>query len=227
MAEGDYVKKAAMAGMMLLEYRDSLRACHNGTSGANTALKHNKSTPKEDQFKPWLAAHGIAERTAYRWIEVAERVARLQLQLPAAADFRPAIDVEGVVISLSQALTTPDAELPQKALQFKQGFFDFLQDKTLAEAARAAVDGESPGSRITRAGAGKAHGGSRGEDRKAWPTFIAKKLSDASSHLEHWPQFTAGQREITQDALRNAFEKWPTGFLEYAQKAIKAELAKR
>lgn len=234
-AEHDYATKAVIAGMLLSEFRHSLaRSCHSGNSVANAAFKHNQNTPKQDLFLPWLNSHGIAQRTAYRWMNAAERVARHQLRLPAAALFSPFIDIQGEQVPLSRALLAstpsdgdPGSYLPPKLAEFRQSFFDFMSDKTLAEATRAAVDGESPAHRITRAASGKSDGGTTGEDRKAWHTFIAEKLSDISSHLKHWRSFTTPQKECTQEALLNAVEKWPTPVLEHLQKAIKLELTLR
>jgi hypothetical protein len=226
-AERDYATKAVLAGMLLIEYRDSLRPSHCGNSKPNLPVKHNQATPKEEQFLAWLHGKGIARNTAYRWMTAAERVARLQLGLATAEPFSPVIDVEGTIIPLSQALTAPEAELPDQALSFRQGFFDFLEDKTLAEATRAAVDGESPAHRITRAGAGKTKGGHAGEDRKDWPTFIAEKLSDVSSHLKHFRKFSGPQKDLAYEHLHRAVEQWPTPVLEHLQKCIKLEMAKR
>jgi hypothetical protein len=226
-AERDYATKAVVAGILLLEYRDHLRTAHCEPGRSNAVLKHNQHTLPEHNFTLWVETQGIPISTAKRWMNAAERVARLQMGLTLAADFRPSIDVEGVVVPLSAALTAPEAELPDQALSFRQGFFDFLEDKTLAEATRAAVDGESPAHRITRAGAGKTKGGHAGEDRKDWPTFIAEKLSDVSSHLKHFRKFSGPQKDLAYEHLHRAVEQWPTPVLEHLAKCIKLEMAKR
>ena len=92
-------------------------------------------------------------------MQAAERAARIGLHLVSADIFAPVIEIEGISIPLSQALTAPEAELPPRALEFKQAFFDFMADKTISEAARAVVDGESPGGRLSRAAGGKNQGG--------------------------------------------------------------------
>lgn len=226
-AEADYATKAVIAGLLLLEHRQALCSCHSGTGKTNDVIRHNQHTSSDKNFTLWIERNGIAKRTAYRWMGAAECVARLQLGLQTAEPLLPYIDVEGVSVPLSQALTAPEAELPPKAMAFRQGVFDFMSDKTLAEAMTAALDGESPAHRITRAAAGKLHGGTRGEDRKAWHTFVAEKLSDVGSHLKHWRSFTADQKTATLEAFTRQVEKWPTPVLEHIKKAAQLELQKR
>jgi len=242
-AEHDYATKAVIAGMLLNEFRHHLaRTSHTEKSSlispispiSPTTIHGRNQHSKGDSFLPWIESHGIAKPTAYRWMTAAERVARHQLNLPQAAPFTPFIEIHGEPVPLSKALLAPTpsdgpagSQLDPRLASFRQSFFDFMQDKTLAEATRAAVDGESPAHRITRAAAGKATGGTKGEDRKAWHTFIAEKLSDISAHLKHWRSFTGPQKECTQEALHRAVEKWPTPVLEHMAKAIKLELTRR
>jgi hypothetical protein len=227
-AERDYAQKAVIAGIFLIEYRAKLACiCHDGNSRTNSRLKHNNHTPKDDLFLPWLESHGIPQRTAYRWMQAAERVARLQLNIQAAVPFTPAIEVDGTAIPLSQALTCPEAELPDQARSFRQAFFDFMADKTIAEACRAAVEGESPAYRISRAGAGKLAGGSHGEDRKAYHLFIAEKLGDISTHLKSWHKLSAAQREAIEDAFSRSLDAWPSPLLEHLVKHAKLALSRR
>ncbi len=246
-AERDYAQKAVIAGVFLLEYRAALscpchdgnsrpnagvehnltRLCHCVTSGANSSVKHNQNTPKDELFSAWLNSHGIPHRTAYRWMQAAERVARLQLNIQAAVPFTPAIEVNGAAIPLSQALTCPEAELPDQARSFRQAFFGFMADKTIAEACRAAVEGESPAHRISRAGAGKLAGGCHGEDRKAYHVFIAEKLGDISTHLRSWHKLSASQREAIEDAFCRSLDAWPSPLLEHLVKYAKIALSRR
>jgi hypothetical protein len=226
LAEKDLALKAVIAGMHLLEFRASQKCLSHGETGkTNEVIRNNQYS--ETTLTAWFEANKISRASAYRWMDLAERVARGRVGLSAAAPFSPVIDVEGVVVPMSQVLTAPEGDLPDKALEFRQGVFTFMQDKTLREAAMSALAGESPGHRYTRALAGKTKGGTRGEDRKAWPTFIAEKLSDVSGHLSHWKQFSTGQKEQTEEAFKRAIEKWPTPLLEALAKGLKTELQKR
>jgi hypothetical protein len=220
-AEADYAFKAVTAGLLLMEFRHVLSPLpHCGATGRFQAKT------EENGWRKWLAAHSIAKTTADRWMLAAERVARLQLGVRMDMELPGAIDVEGVLIPLSQALTAPEAELPERALQFRQGVFDFMRDKTLSEAMVAAIDGESPAHRITRAGAGKMKGGAGG-DRKDWPAFIAEKLSDVTGHLKHWRGMSSTQKESVEETLRRVMERWPTPVLEHVRKVAVYQLTRR
>ena len=117
--------------------------------------------------------------------------------------------------------------MPAKALEFRQGIFDFMADKSLSEAARASLYISSPGSRVTRAANGKDKGGSHGEDRKAFHTFALRKPSDFTSHLSHWDALTSTQKESIEDGAKRLVEKWPTVFLDFLIKTARAELQNR
>jgi hypothetical protein len=221
-AEDDYVQKAVLAGVLLLERRFAMEA-------GSTENWDSHSKPDADKFTAWLSKVGLKIPTAYRWMAAAENAARSALRIDSAMPFTPAIDIGGQMVPISTALL-PDAKpstINPQLSTFRQGFFDFMADKSISEAARAVVDGESPAHRITRAARGKLDGGSRGEDRKAWHTFIGVKLSDISGHLNHWKSFSASQKESTEEAFTRALEKWPTPLLEHLAKQIKAQLQTR
>ncbi len=225
-AEVDYAMQALIAGQMLIEKRASMSpSSHDGKTG--------RFNPKADQdnFGKWLESHRIPVSTAYRWIDCADRVMRSRLGLSMIDDIQPYIEVEGTVIPHSQILTLPEAELPDAARKLRQDVFGFMQDKTLGEAARAAFGGDSPSHRITRAANGKAKGGTRGEDRKDWPTYIARHLSDVTGLLgcneknreKRYADMTAGQRQKIEDAFATALTKWPTPLVEHLAKLAREE----
>jgi hypothetical protein len=150
-----------------------------------------------------------------------------------------------VQVPLSQALTAPEEELPTEAWEFRQGVFAFMADRTLSEAAVAAIDGESPASRISRAG-GKLAGGFRGEDRKNYPVFIARHFLKLNTNLAAWDkerqtrpaqfaQLTAvlaaivnGGRVVVDDAGRDVqVAGWPRSLCELLADLLKERLRKR
>lgn len=233
-AEANYALKALICGQMLLEKKALMSPLsHSETTGRFKAKK------EEDNFGVWCEKVGIRRATAYRWMDAADRVARIELGLNVGDDLPTAIEVDGVAIPLSQALLAPAEELPEKARAFRQGVFDFMQDKSLAEAVRAAVDGEDDAHRISRAGLGKKAGGTRGEDRKDWPAFVARKLVEIGGHLSHWEGMSEVQRTEIKDLLvaavngdqatlrgRNAglpfnFEIWPEELCSVLAEAVK------
>ena len=195
-AEVDYALKALFAGQLLIEKRHALaRSCHDGKS----FHKHDGTKPEAAQFGKWLESVGIASRTAYRWIDCTERVMRHHLGLTMGDDLPVALEIEGVALPLSEVLMLPEAQLPAQARKLHQDVFDFMQDKSLGEAARAAFGGDSAASRITRAANGKSKGGTHdADDRRDWPKFVGVTLKTLNSHVSHWDSMSAVQRaEIT------------------------------
>lgn len=220
----DYALKALIAGQLLLEYRASL--CHDGKPSPNGRNQHSGG----DGFGQWIEQQGVAERTAYRWMEAAERVCRAQLGIPLAKPFTPVIELEGGgTISLSAALTKAEGQLPAEALRFRQGVFEFMADHTLGEAARAVFDGESDAKRITLAAGGKTKGGTKGEDRKAFDEFAKTKLKHLSTFLGH--KLTVNQKAQIVAAFDQALEQWPRwmieGLAEKCRKELKLDEADR
>lgn len=105
----------------------------------------------------------LSQRTAYRWMEAAERVQK------ALAGSLPQLDAPlSTVIDIDAEPSTPEAKKAQ------QLWLDFTQDKTLADILRdVTLEGDKP-HRITRAHAGKTQGGTHARDnRKDWPAFVA------------------------------------------------------
>lgn len=214
---GEYAFACLIAGQLLCEHRAAMQmTSHDGKSW-------NDRTKKEaDQFGKWLEKHGVASSTAYRWMDCAERVVRAQLGLSASADVPEFIDVGGESVRLSDALTASEKALSGKALKFKQDVFDFMADKTLTQALAACVDGESDPKRITLAAGGKKHGGSRGEDRKAFDKFTANKLKHLTTFFRH--KLNANQKGMIIAAFNAALELWPRWLLEAIAEKCRTEL---
>lgn len=210
--------KCLIAGQLLLEHREALSSSHDGKNLAWQGKKKAES----DKFSTWIEKHGLSKSTAYRWMEVAERVGRLQLDVPMAYDFKPVIEVGGESVALSLCLTAPEKELTGKALKFRQDVFDFMADKTLSEALNACVDGESDPKRITLAGKGKKTGGSRGEDRKAFEKFTSTKLKHLTTFFGK--KLHVNQRALIIAAFNSALELWPRWLLEALADKCKSEL---
>lgn len=238
-AEVGYAMAAMIAGQLLIEKRHSLQmTSHDGKSSWTDRTK-----PESAQFGAWLETSGIARNTAYRWMDCAERVLRLHLGLTLGDDYVPFIEIGGQVVPHSQVLTMPEAELPEAARKLRQDVFDFMEDKTLGEAARAAFGGDSPSHRITRAGGGRLRGGTHAsDDRKSFHKFVAKKLKEIDSHLAHWDSMTPVQRaEITSVVVAAmsgetfkpagmapvAFALWPEALCEAMAEALRLRLRAR
>lgn len=218
-AEYDYVLKVVIAGQMLREYRDEMaRVCHSGKPSINGRNQHSEG----DNFSSWLEANGVASRTAYRWMDLADRVARLGLGINAHRDYATVIEIDGAPVALSQVLLTPEKELAGAALKFQQGVLAFMEDKTLSEAMRAVADGASAGKRVTLAAGGMTKGGTRGEDRKAFDIFTKQKLGNLTTYLGH--KLTVNQKSAIVTAFGAALEVWPRWVLEALAEKCRTEL---
>jgi hypothetical protein len=231
-AVDDCVRKAVLAGFFLLEYRQQILTAHcepGKTNDGHQLIKHGRYTPPEQNFSLWIESNGIPISTAKRWMCTAERIARLELKLDMENGFVPFLNVDNLVVPLSQALTAPENDLPQRALEFRSFVLRFLKDKSLAEAARAAIDGDSPANRVTRAGGGKLRGGkdSEGRNRRDFPRLVSERMHELSAHLRHWNRMTPSHREAILDKIVVGCEKWPTPVIEHLAKAIKLELQRR
>jgi hypothetical protein len=251
-AQANFALKALIAGQLLIEYRwqllDRGHLVHRGLGVSNVWYKGNKSP--DDKFYVWIESHGFSLTTAKRWMEVASRVSRRALGLRLDDELSPVIDVESSLehpassIALSLALTADEKSLPPKALQYRQGVLAFMEDKTLSEALRACMDGESEAKRVTLAAGGKASGGSRGEDRKDFPRFIAKNLLSFSGNLRGWEKWranhpaqhaavagvlrtflvTGGQVVSHREGHKTDVSAWPLSFCELLQSLLKERL---
>jgi len=217
-SEYTYAMDVLIAGQLLREYRVALQSsCHSGKSSA----WHDGTKPEDAKFSNWIEANGIPSRTAYRWMECADRVSRLQLGLSMAVDYLPCIDVEGKAVALSHCMTAPEHSLTGKALQFRQSLLSFMEDKTLSEAMRAVADGESGGGRISRAGSGKSSRAGDG-DRKAFDVFTQRKLANISTFLGH--KLGVNQKAAIVTAFDAALQRWPRWLVEGLAEKCRTEL---
>jgi hypothetical protein len=237
--------KRIIAGAMLIEFRHHMMSCHADNSSANW---HDRT--KTCGFKDWLERNEIPQRSAYRWMENAEIILRKRLGLSGAEAFSPVIDIGGESIPISQALTAPDSDLSADALNFKQGLFQFMADKTIAEAVRASLDGESPAHRISRAANGKLHGGAPDiatdpEARKNFPKFIASNLKKLNGNLAGWERWrknnpaqyqqvaaifrsviNGGNVQVDESGASTPIAPWPRSLCELIADLLKERLRK-
>lgn len=238
----DYALKAIIAGQMLLEFRAQMARVGTSTN-PNGRNQHSEG----EGFLAAVAKFGINHKTAYSWMECAERVARAGLGMNTSGAFPPAIEIEGAApMLLSHALTAPEKGLPEEALTFRQAIFDFMADHTLADAACAVADGSSPGKRITLAAGGKVHGGkgsAKRSDRKDFARFVLENLEVLSSHIARWPKLSAAQKTEMGAFLRAAllgqevatarrpkpvkFPLWPEEVCELAIETLRERLRER
>jgi hypothetical protein len=163
---------------MLQEKMAELSRGHDGRSS-------NQYTPHDELCAVWLAKNcpGFPERTARRWRTAARHVMCLLLEIPDPADSHPPVfmELDGQEHLISTVLTMPNEESTPAMRTFQDTFNTFLADKTLAEAAACALDGEDEPSRIVRAANGK-HKGGKGGDRRNYSKFVAVHYS-ALSHI--------------------------------------------
>lgn len=208
--------KALVIGQMLREQREAV--CGK--------KQHNQHTSGDAQFSSWLVENcTIPTRTAYRWMEVAERSisACLLASLGKAQIEAGAIEVETVVIPFSQMMTATDAELPQSALAARQLLFDFVGDKTMKEClALVVVEGKEAHS-ITRAHNGRNAKGAGGSgDRKAYGQFMGVKWK----HIVTFANSTMATSEKAKAivATELGLEKCPRWYVEIINQKTAKEL---
>jgi hypothetical protein len=224
-----FTNLAVISGLLFHEYRAEILPQTREASG--------RFNPKESDssWLAWLDRNNIPVRKAQRYMNAAERIARHQLRIPMNREFASMINVNGVEIPLSQALTAPTSKLPEQALEFRHGLLDFIKEKSLSEAVLAAIDGESPEHHITRAANGKDKGGSLGEDRKDFPLFAGRALADCLHHIGakvdrkggHWGTLTAVGKEKAFRFLDLFIQGLPTELVEFLDEASHAERKSR
>ena len=165
----------------------------------------------------------IGRATAWRWMTAARNV------LAATSGDLKQLGFGGGETTPLSALLDPDSPVAASADTHlaRQLLFDFTAGKTMREClAAVVVDGEDA-HRITRAHNGRTAGGTKGEDRRAWPEFIRRKLSDISTHLKSWRTMTGAQTEAIEAAYKIEISKWPAPLLETLKKTINDELKSR
>lgn len=221
--------QASKLRIVVLDALSSVDNARQKCMAAGQFLNELKADHKHGDFMELVAktVPEISERTARDWMRAAANVMKA---LPMGA-----IDIEASVI-----LNTPDADLTEDQLEWKQGWLDFTNGKTIKECLNGViVDGDEP-HRIDRAINGKTKGGAGG-DRKDFPLFVAVKLKDTGVHLSHWKKMTEAQRTEVKTALMSAitgesvtfrkrtfnFEIWPEELCEVAREAITARLKGR
>ena len=163
----------------------------------------------------------ISRQTATTWMRAAESVTR-------ALGFPAVIEIDSVVTPLSEILAGDRSKLSKAGQKLAQAWFDFTEHKTIKVCiAGVVVDGD-PDSRIVRAINGKmAKGAGGGGDRKDFPTFIGKKLSQLTTHLQSYKNFTGPQLERVEQLTKQNFAKMPSGYLELVMKIVREELKTR
>jgi hypothetical protein len=154
----------------------------------------------------------ITYDTAHRWMTHAERITKFVLR-----DSSPTVPA-------SRLLTA--GELDGNDEEARQLLLDFMAGKTIAEAVRAAVV-EGDDARAARAVAGKSTGGSRGENRKDFPKFAARHLSDLAYHLEGFDKFTDPERETVEEAFKTHLADWPRAAIEVFIEIARRDLKRR
>jgi len=159
--------------------------------------------------------HKLEYRTAKRWIDAAEQIVKF-LPPPVALD-----------IDVSVLLTTDSTKLSKENQKYKQMLLDLNANTTLKDAANGVFNEGDEAHRITRAVNGKTKGGAGNVDRKDFPTFIGKKLSDLTTHLHGYQKFTAPQLERTELLFKQNLAKWPSPVLEMLAKQLREELKTR
>jgi hypothetical protein len=156
----------------------------------------------------------ISHDTAERWMAHAKRITGFVLR-----DHRPSVPV-------SQLLNGDGDELNEADTEARQLLLDFMANKTIKEALAAAVT-EGDDARAARAVAGKSTGGTRGENRKDFPRFAARHLSDLTYHLAPFEKFGDDEVEIVARAMREQVARWPRPALELFAEAAKSDLKRR
>jgi hypothetical protein len=193
-------------------------------------LAEMKAHLPHGQFLAWVTKEipEISHDTANLWMRAAANVAK-------ALHMDGAIEIEATVIPMSRLLSAPEAELPAAARELRQTWFDFTADKTIRDCISGVVVDGDPESRMKRAINGKLTGGTRGEDRKDWPTYIGRHLGDITGLLgakeanreRRWQGMTPLQRQTIQDAVATALSKWPTPLVEHIAKVARHEVNSR
>jgi hypothetical protein len=193
-------------------------------------LAEMKAHLPHGQFMTWVSKEipEINHDTALLWMRAAANVAK-------ALHMGASIKVDAEVIPMSRLLSAPEAELPTAAREMRQAWFDFTADKTIKDCISGVVVDGDPESRMKRAINGKLHGGTRGEDRKDWPTYIGKHLvaitgllgAKEANREKRWQGLTPLQRQTIQDACTTALSKWPTPLVEHLAKVARHEVSNR
>jgi hypothetical protein len=197
-------------------YADAVSSARTAVEQAmhvGSLLIEAKESIVSGSFQLWIKQElpEISYRTAARWMEAARRA----MDSSGAAKLLP----EGVPSSL---ICQPAQEgLSGPAAKAQQLFLDFINNKTIKECLSAVVVGGEEPHRVTRAANGRAHGGYKGEDRKAFETFIARDVRQITSHLRH--KLTPVQRTAISAAFDSALADWPRWLCDVLAEAARRE----
>ena len=184
---------------------------------AGQMLIEVKPSIPHNQFQNYIERNfpKIVYRTAARWMAAAENITKF---LPPPT---------GLAVDISVLLTTDAAKLSPANAKYKQMLLDLNGNTTLKDAANGVFNEGDEAHRITRAVNGKTKGGKGTVDRKDFPTFIGRKLSDLSTHLRGYQQFSVPQLERTELLFKQNVTKWPSPVLELVAKLVREELKTR
>jgi len=245
----NYTIRVIETGLLLLEVRSSIpgdpddmsRACHSGTPYLLPSINgHNQHTRLEARFNTRLASLGIPTRTAYRWMEMAENVARYCLHLDYGEDMPVMTGSDNSQITLSEALLE-GANVTGQALQFRNSMLEFLEHKNLSDVAAAIADGQDSFGHIRRVFNGSVFGGKARFGRKNFVYYLTVALSNAASHIGakesgesgdgrkggHWDALTPKQQQQAKTILDAFFSALPDELVDYCADSSKTEAAER
>ena len=196
-------------------------AIHEAMSQAQIAVRHALIAGHLLIEIKELVGHGQFEDAVVKYFpEIDPRRARRWMDIAARSLVASGVEIE------TRLLSAPSSDLTEQQQEDRQTYFDFTNGKTLKELRECVVDGEDA-HRITRAHNGRTAGGTKGEDRRDWPVFIRRKLSDISTHLRSWRTMTGAQTEAIEAAYKIEISKWPAPLLETLKKTINDEIKSR
>jgi hypothetical protein len=187
-----------------------LREKHLALEGA---ASRSNTKPEHTKFGLWLQTNcpQISHRTAYRWMELSQRVVG-----------HCGLELENAATPLSDALSQPESSLAPQALQWRQTIFAFLAGKTMKEAiAGVVVEGDEP-HRLTRSFNGKSAGGYHGENRRDYARYLASHFQIATKFLNE--KISPAQKSKISAAAGQAVQHWPRWFLAELAENLKTEL---
>jgi hypothetical protein len=196
-----------LVGFLLMEQRTALFGNR----------QNNQHTEDSDRWSIWLEKNcpEISVRTAYRWMDAAERSAL-------AIGSGPIIEIDAQTMPFSSLLSMAEDELSVQGRELRQLWFDFIQDKTINDCLNAVIDGEKDPHAITRAHNGKhAKNAGGGGDRKNFVGFTGVALRKLTTFFSH--KLTPAEQAKIVASTGAALEKWPKWLLEPLAEMAKKE----
>ena len=196
------VDKALICGQLMVEKRDSI----------DGSQSFDRTKPDHSKFAFWMEKFcpQIPRGTAYRWMQMAERVAEC-------------CRIESGETPLSLVYTAPEKELTAKALEWRQAVFAFIEGKTMKECLAGVVVEGDEAHRITRAHNGRtAKGAGGGGNRKNFVGFIGVKLRHLTTFLNQ--KLTPAEQSKISASFAASIQKWPRWQLEELAENLKTEL---